>query len=93
MSLKLYKDALLTDIVSEGGAQSNPDSDTYNGTTGEYRDKQLHLANAHSTLAAGIDASTTAITLADTAASVGLVAGLVIIIDDEQMYVEGHSGT
>lgn len=92
MSIQLYKNSELTDIVSGEGSMTNPDTDIYNGTTGDSQSKELFLANAHSKLDDGIDASTTTITLADDAEEVGLVTGLIIIIDDEQMLVEAHDG-
>lgn len=46
MSLHLFLDSGLTTRVSENGDMSSPDSDTYNGTDGETKDRQLFIANA-----------------------------------------------
>jgi len=89
MSLRLFKDINLTDVISEGGSQANPDSDTYNGTTGEYKDRQLFLANEQTTLLTGVDASTPAIPLA----AARFQDGQVIIVDNEQMLIQSGGGS
>ncbi len=88
MSIHLFKDAALTQQVSEGTLTS-PDSDTYNGTDGESKDRQLYLANEQTTLAADITSIQTDITLA----SARFADGDTIIIGTEQMIVTAGGGT
>ena len=88
MSIHLFKDAQLTQQVSEGTLVS-PDSDTYNGTDGESKDRQLYLANEQTTLAANITSTQTGITLA----SARFANGDTIIIGAEQMIVTAGGGT
>ncbi len=88
MSIHLFKDAELTQPVSEGTLVS-PDSDTYNGTDGESKDRQLYLANEQSTLAADITTNQTGITLA----SARFANGDTLIIGTEQMIITAGGGT
>ncbi|MCL4500039.1 MAG: hypothetical protein M1335_07365 [Chloroflexi bacterium] len=88
MSIHLFKDAALSQQVSEGTLTS-PDSDTYNGTDGESKDRQLYLANEQTTLAADITANQTGITLA----SARFANGDTIIIGTEQMIITAGGGT
>ena len=53
MAIHLYEDITLTLQVSEGDL-ANPDDDTYNGTDGEAKDKELFVANEQTTLAAAL---------------------------------------
>ena len=88
MAVHLFKDAELTQQISEGSLQS-PDSDVFNGTDGESKDKQLYLANEQTTLASAVDAATTAIPLAEKR----FADGQVIIIGAEQMHIVSGGGT
>ena len=88
MSIHLYKDSQLAQPVSEGTLTS-PDSDTYNGTDGESKDRQLYLANEQTTLAADITSTQTTITLA----SARFADGDTIIVGSEQMIVTAGGGT
>ena len=49
MTLHIYLDSALTQPVSEGDG-SRPDADSYNGTDGESRDRQLFVANEQDAL-------------------------------------------
>lgn len=89
MAIHLYKDPSLTDQVSEGGSLSNPDSDSYNGTTGETKDKQLYVANEQTTVAVGVDASVTTLTVADAR----FQNNEAIIIEGEQMLITAGGGS
>ena len=88
MSIHLFLDSALTQQVSEGTLVS-PDSDTYNGTDGESKDRQLYLANEQTTLAANITSAQTGITLA----SAHFADGDTIIIGTEQMIITAGGGT
>jgi len=88
MAIHLFKDSLLTEQISEGTLAS-PDSDTYNGTDGQAKDRELFLANEQSVLAANITSTQTSITLA----SARFADGDTIIIDTEQMIVTAGGGT
>ncbi len=88
MSIHLYRDSQLTQPVSEGTLTS-PDSDTYNGTDGQSKDRQLYLANEQTTLAADTTSVQTTITLA----AARFADGSTIIIDSEQMIVASGGGT
>ncbi len=88
MAIHLFKDAELTQQISEG-TMANPDSDTYNGTDGESKDRELFLANEQTALASAINASTTTIPLAEAR----FVDAQVIIIGSEQMLVTDGGGT
>ena len=88
MAIHLFKDSLLTEQISEGTLAS-PDSDTYNGTDGQAKDRELFLANEQTTLAANITSTQTSVTLA----SARFADGDTIIIDNEQMIVTAGGGT
>ena len=82
MTLQLYLDDALTQPVSSGDF-SQPDTDTYNGTTGETKDRPLYLANTQTTLTQAISATATQLTLA----RVVFNPGEIISCEDEQMQV------
>ena len=88
MAIHLFKDAELAQQISEGTLES-PDSDVFNGTDGEFKDRQLYLANEQTTLASEIDGAVTTITLAEAR----FADGEVIIIDTEQMHITSGGGT
>jgi len=88
MAIHLFKDAELTQQISEGTLQS-PDSDAFNGTDGESKDRQLYLANEQTTLASAVDGATTTIPLAEAR----FADGEIIIIGGEQMFITGGGGT
>ena len=88
MAIHLYENLTLTLQVSEGDL-ANPDDDTYNGTDGEAKDKELFVANEQTILAAA---------LASGESSLQLFAplftdGEIIIVDDEQMRILSGGGT
>ena len=88
MAIHLFKDSELTQQISEGSL-ANPDSDVFNGTDGESKDKQLYLANEQTTLASAVDAATTAIPLAEAR----FTDGQIIMIGSEQMLIASGGGT
>lgn len=88
MTIHLYKDTDLTDQISEG-TMNNPDSDIYNGSDGESRDRELFLANEQTTLAAAMDSSTTAVQLS----APRFANEETIIVGSEQMRVVSGGGT
>src|SRR3989339_746858 len=88
MAIHLFKDSLLTEQISEGTLAS-PDSDTYNGTDGQAKDRELFLANEQTVLAANITSTQTNVTLA----SARFADGDTIVIDIEQMIVTAGGGT
>lgn len=88
MAIHLFKDSLLTEQISEGTLAS-PDSDTYNGTDGQAKDRELFIANEQTTLAANITSTQTVISLA----SARFADGDTVIIDTEQMIVTAGGGT
>lgn len=88
MAIHLFKDVELTQQVSEG-TMSNPDSDIYNGTDGESKDRELFLANEQTTLASAINDTTTTVQLAEAR----FVDGETIIIGSEQMLISSGGGT
>jgi len=88
MSIHIYKDAGLTEQVSEGDMTS-PDMDTLDGSTGESKDRQLFIANEQTTLPQALDAVSSAIAIAAPRFS----DGEVIIIDSEEMRVISGGGT
>ena len=88
MAIHLYEDSALTQQVSEGDL-SNPDDDTYNGTDGEAKDKELFLANEQTTLAAPLASGETSLQLSEPR----FTDGEVIIIDNEQMRVLSGGGS
>ena len=88
MALHLFEDSALTRQISEGDL-SNPDDDTYNGTAGESKDKELSLANEQTTLAADLASGATSLELSDAR----FADGDAIIIDDEQMRIASGGGS
>lgn len=88
MAIHLFKDSELTQQISEG-TLADPDSDTYNGTDGQAKDRELFLANEQTTLAADITSTQTSITLA----AARFADGDTIIINNEQMIVTAGGGT
>ncbi len=88
MAIHLYKDAALTQQISEGTLVS-PDSDTYNGTDGQTKERELFVANEQSTLAANITAVQTAVTIA----AARFVSGDTIIVETEQMKITAGGGS
>lgn len=88
MAIHLFRDAELTQQVSEG-TMTSPDSDTYNGTDGESRDRELFLANEQTTLASAINDTTTTLQLAEAR----FTDGESIVIGSEQMLVNSGGGT
>ncbi len=88
MALHLYKDGLLTQQISEGD-MTNPDSDTYNGTDGESRDREIFIANEQTALSGAVTNSQTNLPLAQPR----FVNGEVIVAEDEQMLVTAGGGT
>ena len=88
MAIHLYEDITLTQRVSEGDL-ANPDDDTYNGTDGETKDKELFLANEQTTLASALASGETSLQLTAPLS----VDGEIIIVDDEQMRILSGGGT
>ena len=88
MGIHLFRDSEQTQQISEGTLVS-PDSDTYNGTDGESKDRQLFLANEQTTLAAAINSTQTAITLT----SARFADGDTIIVESEQIKITSGGGT
>lgn len=88
MAIHLFKDAELTQQISEGTLES-PDSDVFNGTDGESKDRQLYLANEQTTLASDIDGAATTVSLTEAR----FTDGEVIIVDAEQMHITSGGGT
>ncbi len=88
MSIHIYKDETLTQQVSEGDMTS-PDTDLFDGTAGESRDRELFVANEQTALAQAVDAVTSEIPLALSR----FADDDVIIIDSEEMRVLSGGGT
>ncbi len=88
MTIHLYKDTDLTEQISEG-TMANPDSDIYNGTDGESKDRELFLANEQTSLAAAMTAGTTDVQLSEARFS----NDEVIAIGSEQMRILTGGGT
>lgn len=86
--IHLYKDAALTQQLSEGD-MSAPDDDIYNGTDGDSKDRELFLANEQTGLAAGISAVATTIQTTEAR----FTNGQYVIVDNEQMRVTAGGGT
>lgn len=63
MAIHLYLDEALTQQISEGDF-SRPEAESYNGTDGDIKDRQLYVANEQTSLASAIDAAQTSIALA-----------------------------
>jgi len=78
-------------LLSRGGIHTQDDEDDYNGSAGEAKEKKLVLAPTQTTLAVGIDASITTITV--NAPVFDDTNHPVKIIDDEKVYVTGGWGT
>ena len=88
MSIHLYTDTELTDQISEG-TMANPDSDIYNGSDGESKDRELFLANEQTTLATAMTSSQNSVQLAEPR----FVNDEAIIIGSEQMRILSGGGT
>ena len=88
MAIDLFEDGALTQQISEGDL-TNPDDDTYNGTDGEAKDKELFLANEQTVLASPLASGETSLQLAEPR----FTDGEVIIIDSEQMRIQSGGGT
>lgn len=88
MTIHLYKDTDLTDQISEG-TMGNPDSDIYNGSDGESKDRELFLANEQTTLAAAMNSSQTSVQLTEPR----FTNDEAIIIGGEQMRILSGGGT
>ena len=88
MAIHLFEDSALTQQISEGDL-TNPDDDTYNGTDGESKDKELFLANEQSALASPLASGETSLQLAEPR----FADGEVIIVDAEQMRILNGGGT
>ncbi len=88
MAIHLYEDIILTQRISEGDL-TNPDDDTYNGTDGEAKDKELFVANEQTTLASALASGETSLQLSAPLS----VDGEIIIIDAEQMRILSGGGT
>lgn len=88
MAIHLFKDAELTQQVSEE-TMTNPDSDIYNGTDGESKDRELFLGNEQTTLASAMSDTTTTVQLAEAR----FTDGETIIIGSEQMLIISGGGT
>lgn len=88
MAIHLYENITLTQRVSEGDL-ANPDDDTYNGTDGETKDKELFLANEQTTLASAVASGETSLQLSAPLS----VDGKIIIVDEEQMRILSGGGT
>ncbi len=54
MAIHLYLDEALTQQISEGDF-SRPEAESYNGTDGDIKDRQLYVANEQTSLASAID--------------------------------------
>ncbi len=88
MAIHLYEDSALTQQISEGD-QTNPDNDTYNGTDGESKDKELFLANEQTTLASALASGATSVSLS----AARFANDEVIVIGSEQMKITAGGGT
>ena len=87
MTLHIYLDGALTQPVSEGDG-SRPDADSYNGTDGESRDRQLFVANEQSVLAAPLDTVQTQLELT----APRFQDGEIVIIGNEQLRIIAGGG-
>ncbi len=88
MAIHLFEDSALTQQISEGDL-TNPDNDSYNGTDGESKDKELFLANEQTTLASALASGATSVSLT----APRFANDEVIIIGDEQMKITSGGGT
>ena len=86
--IHLYKDAALTQKISEGDL-SSPDDDIYNGTDGESKDRELFVANEQTTLAAALGIVATTVLLTEPR----FANGDILVVDSEQMRVSAGGGT
>lgn len=77
MAIHLYEDITLTQRISEGDL-ANPDDDTYNGTDGEAKDKELFVANEQTILAAALASGATSLQLSAPC----FTDGEIIIVDE-----------
>jgi hypothetical protein len=68
---------------------ANPDSDIYNGSDGESKDREIFVANEQTTLASAMDSSTSSVQLAEPR----FANDEAIIIGSEQMRVISGGGT
>lgn len=85
MSLLIYKDPELTEILSE----ECPDEERFNGLTGETKDRVLYLANKQTTLTNSITSTDTSLTFAQA----NFENGEIIRIGDETMTITAGGGT
>ena len=88
MAIHLYLDEELTQQISEGDL-TNPDADTYNGTDGEIKDRQIYVANEQTVLAMAVDDIQTDIELMEPR----FADGEYIVIGTEQMKILSGGGT
>jgi len=88
MAIHMYEDSALAQQVSEGDL-SNPDDDSYNGTDGESKDKEIFLANEQTSLAVPLASGETSLQLSEPR----FTDSEVIIIDNEQMRILSGAGT
>ena len=88
MALRFFKDAALTSRISEGDF-SNPDEDTFNGTTGESHDRQIFIANEHTVIKTALGYTDTTVYLAQPR----FADGEIIIIGSEQVTIVSGGGT
>lgn len=88
MSIHIFKDIELSEQVSEG-EMTSPDTDTFDGSAGESKDRQLFIANEQTTIPQTLDAVSSAIAIAAPRFS----DGEVIIIDSEEMRVISGGGS
>ena len=92
MSLRIYEDAALSQMLSRDGAQINPDDEAdVDGGSGATLQKALWVAPEQTTLNGGIDNQQTTITLA--AARFADQNYPIIVIDGEKMLITGGFGT
>ena len=88
MAIHLYLDEELTQQISEGDL-TNPDADTYNGTDGEIKDRQIYVANEQTVLAMAVDDIQTDIELMEP----HFADAEYIVIGTEQMQILSGGGT
>lgn len=88
MTLHIYKDPDLALRVSEGDMKS-PDVDSYDGTLGEIKDRELFIANEQAALASDIESYVTGLFLDEPR----FKDGDAIIVDEEMMRVVGGGGS
>ncbi|MCE5322362.1 hypothetical protein LLG46_03485 [bacterium] len=88
MSIHLYRNTDLTDQISEG-TMANPDSDIYNGSDGESKDRELFIANEQTALATAMNSSQIDVQLSYPR----FINDEAIIIGSEQMRILSGGGT